>query len=192
MENREPALAVRVAQVQVEVGEAGARHQALVDDSPARARRQVHRHAFFLRSRLCAPAREIQAALPLVRIEIGFGDEAVPDGRPGAECALAQASRVDGDRTPGDQLKSSARHCVGDDPARPLVPLEQDGHRDLAAEQAVRHLDQEAGAISALAVGVEAAAMGEAGEGLSAERYGFVAEVGGGHKAHSTGCPVRG
>jgi len=34
--------------------------------------------------------------------------------------------------------------------------------------------------------------MGQAGESLSAERHRFVAQTGGGHKAHSTGCPVRG
>ena len=67
-----------------------------------------------------------------------------------------------------------------------------DGHRDVAAEQALRHLDQQAGAVSALAVGVEAAAMGEPGEGLRAERDRLVAQLRGGDKAHAAGCPVRG
>jgi len=88
--------------------------------------------------------------------------------------------------------RAHARNGIRDDRARTIVPGEQRRHRNLAAQQAMRHLDEQTGAIATLAVGVEAAAMGEAGESEGAKRDRFMAELGGGDKAHSTGSPGRG
>jgi hypothetical protein len=53
------------------------------------------------------------------------------------------------------------RQGASQDAARPLVPLEQDRDRDVRAEQVARNLDQEARAVAALPVGVQAAAVCE-------------------------------
>ena len=62
----------------------------------------------------------------------------------------------------------------------------------MVAHQAAGDLDQEAGAVTALAVGVEAAAMGEPGQGPHAQGDRFMAELGRGDKAHAAGCPASG
>jgi hypothetical protein len=46
-------------------------------------------------------------------------------------------------------------------------------------------LDQEPGAVTALAIGVEAAAVREPSQRLDAQRHRLVAELGGGDKAHA-------
>src|SRR5260370_29337245 len=54
----------------------------------------------------------------------------------------------------------------------------------------MRDLDKKPGPVSALAVGVEAAAMGKPGQRLHPERDGFMAEIRRGHEAHAAGRPV--
>jgi hypothetical protein len=76
--------------------------------------------------------------------------------------------------------------------ASPFVPREQRDDRAPAAEQAVGDLDQQSGAVAALAVGVEPTAVGESGQGLHTESDGLVAELGRGDKSHSAGGPGRG
>jgi hypothetical protein len=56
----------------------------------------------------------------------------------------------------------------------------------------MRYLDEQTGAIATLAVGVQAAPMSETGESEGTKLDRFVAELGGGDKAHSTGSPGRG
>ena len=144
-----------------------------------------------MRPPLRSAPHQVQTALPLVGFEVGPCDEPVPDHRPGRARSLAQAGRVDGHRAPLEQPKAQALDGIGDDSARTLVPSEQRRDRELPAEKAVRYLDQQACAIPALAVGVEAAAVREARQSLGAKGDRLMAEPGGGDKAHSTGCPGR-
>src|SRR6267143_1917588 len=100
---------------------------------------------------------------------------------------LAKAVRIDGHRPPVDEREAGRPDAFSDDLARPLVPLEEDCHRDLASEQAVRDLDEQPRAVTALAVGVKAAPVGEACQRLNSERHRFMAEIGGGYEAHAAG-----
>ncbi len=75
--------------------------------------------------------------------------------------------------------------------ASPLVPIEHDADRVSAAQQLLRDLDQQAGAVAALTVRVETASVGQPGERLDAERDGVVAEVGRGNEAHAAGSSFR-
>ena len=56
----------------------------------------------------------------------------------------------------------------------------------------MRDLDQQAGAVTALAVGVEPAPVGKPRERLDAERDRFVARLGRGHETHAACGPVAG
>ena len=91
VENGQPALAGGVLQVEVEVGQLGAGHEALVDDGAARARRDVHPNAFVDRPHLGPASREVEASFPLVRLETGSPYQAVPDRRHRLQRPLAEA-----------------------------------------------------------------------------------------------------
>ncbi len=192
VEDRKPALASRVAQVEVEVSQPRAGHQALVDDGPARAGGQIHAHARLRRSLLRQASRQVQPVLPLVGVEVGAGDQAVPDVGHRGLGPLSQALDIHRHRAPREQPQAGAGNRFGDDRPGLLVPLEQDRQGEVVSDQAVRHLDQEARAVTALAVRVEAAAMGEAGQGLDAQGHGFVAQLGRGHEPHPARGPAVG
>ena len=68
MKHREPALARGIAKVEVEIRKAGARHEALVDQSAAGEGRQVHADAIGLGSPFSVAPGEVEAALPGVGV----------------------------------------------------------------------------------------------------------------------------
>ena len=115
----------------------------------------------------------------------------MPDHRHRFPRALAEAFRIDGHRAPVRDRQAGAREGLGDDRPSALVPLEKDRHGKIAQE-AMRDLDQEARAVSALAVGVEATPVGKAGQRLDPESDCFMAELGRGHKAHAASRPPPG
>ena len=192
MKDGEAALTGVVAEVEVEIGEPGARHQALVDDGPARQRREVHAHGIFGCPPFDPAARQIQAMLPLVPIDVRPGDQPMPDVWHRRAGTFPKAVGVDGHRPPVDEREAGRFDAFGNDPARPLIPIEQHGHRELAAEEAVRNLDQQTSAVAALAVRVEAAPVGQPRQRLNSEFHRFMTETGGGDEAHAAGGPAGG
>ena len=184
MKNRKPALAGRVAKVEIEVGQPGAGHQPLVNEGAAGARGHVHADALRRGDLLRVASKPVKAPFPFIRFEARVLDEAMPDRGHRVAGAAAERVRVDRDLSP-------VRHSHAQRLSRPLedltataVPLEQRRDCDVPAEQTVRYLDQEPGAIAALAVGVEATAMGEASERAHAECDRLVSRVGGRDEAH--------
>ena len=72
------------------------------------------------------------------------------------------------------------------------VPVEQHNDSVASAEEAIRDLDQQPGAVAAHAVGVEPAPMREPRERLHGEPDSLVAKLGRGHKTHAAGGAARG
>ena len=190
VEDRQAALAGLVVQVQVEVGEPSARHQALVHERAARARRDVHPHALLIGALFGTSPDKVEAALPFARIEVWVFDEAVPDRGHRLACSGAKRLRVDGDGTPSVDLHARTGDRGLDHGASALVPFEQRDDGIWTAEQTLGNLDQQPRAVAALAVRVQAAAVREACERGDAKADGFMAELGRGHKAHSTCGPA--
>ena len=95
-----------------------------------------------------------------------------------------------GDSTPGGNLHARSGDRSFDDSASAVIPLEESDDCEWPAQQTVRDLDQQARAVAALAVSVQAAAVGEARERGDAEPDGFMAELGRGDKTHSTRGPA--
>src|SRR4029077_3433829 len=100
---------------------------------------------------------QVEAMLPGVGVEVGLGDEAVPERRLRRARTLAQAFRVDGNLPPLNHAEAASRYGFGNDVARPGVPREERRDGEFAAEKAVGDLDEQPGAVAALAVGVKAA-----------------------------------
>src|SRR5205814_1551397 len=73
VEDGQLALARGILQVEVEVGQPGAGHQALVDDGATRARWDVHPDAFAGRTKLGPASRQIKASFPFVGVEARAG-----------------------------------------------------------------------------------------------------------------------
>src|SRR5260370_34875057 len=106
----------------------------------------------------------------------------MPDGWHRRSRALTQAVRIYRHFPPADQRQAVPLDGFGHDRASPRVPLEKHGDRELSAEEAMRDLDQESGAISALAVGIEPAPVRHPGHRLHPDRGGSVAELRRGHE----------
>src|SRR5260370_31380154 len=130
--------------------------------------------------------------LPLIGVEVRPGDEAVPDRWLRSARPLAEAFRIDGDLAPFDQPQPARRDRLRDDVQRPWIPLKKRRDGQLASEKAVRDLDQEPGAVTALTVRVEPAAVRQPGERLHAQSPRLVGELRGGDKAPAAGGPARG
>ena len=187
MEDRELALARLVPQVEVEVGEPRARHQPLVDDGLAGAGRDVHTHALALGGPFSATARAIEPVFPLDRVESGILDQAMPDRGHRLSGPLSERVRVDRHLAPPDQAHAMLSNGLFDHVARALVPVEERHDAVGAADDAPRHLDQQAGPVSTLAVRVETATVCQAGEGKDAECDRLMTAVRRGDEAHAAG-----
>ena len=100
VEDRDPALAIGVLQVEIEVGEPGARHEALVDEGPARAGRDVHAHTARRRLPFRGATRPVETRFPHVRVRLGPRDQPVPDAGHRLARTLAETGGVDRHSTP--------------------------------------------------------------------------------------------
>ena len=181
-----------VGEVLIEGGQVGARHQALVDEGAAGTGRDVEADARGGRDALGLPSGPVEAVLPLAVRGVGTGDHRVPDRGHVAASLLAQLLGSDRDRAPVCHAHPVRGQRLREDLPSPLVPLEEDGDRGVGSEKAARDLDHESGAVAALAVGVQAAPMGQAGERGHAHSDHVVGGfgAGGGHEAHAAGRPL--
>jgi hypothetical protein len=192
VEDGELALRPLVLEVEVEVGQVRPGGQSLVDDRPAGAGGDVHPDALGLGSPLGQAPGGVQPVLPLVLRQVRALDHAVPDRRHALAGARAQTVRVQGWAPPVRDAHAVLGQGGGELAARALVPLEEDGDRGPGPEDLARDLDHQPRAVAAPAVGVEAAAVAEAGESSDTELDDSVARGGAGrrHEAHATGGTV--
>ena len=191
VEHADGGFQTRIAEVRIEAGEIRRHHQALVDDVLGRQAADVE-VGVVLERHLGAAAGEEQLDAHLRVVEAFAADEHLLDARQALQRQTAEHRSVHRHAAPADQGQACGGdlgvHRLARAGGTRLVPAEEHHadrvllgqvHAELLsgqhAQEAVGLLQQQAAAVAGLAVGVDAATVGHAGQGLDGRLQQMVA-----------------